>query len=277
MDPDWPASSALLPHLRPHLGAARLRAHWPGQGLIRAVGVREPMPQGLVRRGGGTGDLFVALFHQSVSVRLSTGRQMVAANSMVVWMPGMAHEYGRTDAAWLHSWLHVRGVLGIRLAETSGLPTGEVIAIPDPHAFEGALIEIHGELSRTEPDLAIVEALTMVLLRRLARYAPRQHDGIEEVRRLITAVPTQRHRLADLAAIAGCTAQHLCGVFRRRFGSTPVAFACGLRLERAALLLRSGIRPRAVAEQCGWADVRQFTRIFTARYQCTPAVWSRLG
>jgi len=277
MDPDWPASSALLPHLRPHLAAARLRAHWPGQGLIRAMGVREPMPQGLVRRGGGTGDLFVALFHQPVSVRLSTGRQDVAANSVVAWLPGMAHEYGRTDAAWLHSWLHVRGVLGLRLAESSGLPTGVVISMPDPQVLEGALIEIHGELSRSEPDVAVIEALTMVLLRRLARYGPIQRDSIEDVRRLIAAAPMQRHRLADLAAIAGCSPQHLCGVFRRRFGSTPVAFASGLRLQRAALLLRSGVSSRDVAEQCGWADVRQFMRVFTAHYQCTPAVWSRSG
>jgi AraC-like DNA-binding protein len=274
MDPDWPASSALLPHLRPQLGAARLRANWPGQRLIRAMGVREPMSHGVVRRGGGTGDLFLALFHQPVTVRLPTGRSEVPANSLVAWLPGMAHEYGRADAAWLHSWLHLRGALAVAQAEAAGLPAGVVIPLADPQVLEGALVDLHGELTRDTPDQAVIEALAMVLLRRLARFAPLVGDGLAEVRRIIAAAPTERHRLIDLAEVAGCSPQHLCGVFRRRFGSTPMAFASALRLERAAHLLRGGMRPRDVAAQCGWADVRQFARVFAARFGRSPAAWS---
>jgi AraC-like DNA-binding protein len=273
MDPDWPASSAALPHLRPHLGSARLRANWPGSGLVRALGLREPMPQGLVRRGGGTGDLFLALFHQPVTVRLPAGRGEVPANSLVAWLPGMAHEYGRSDAAWLHSWLHLRGSLALALAEGAGLPAGVAIALPDPALLEAPLLELHGELARAQPDRAVIEALALVLLRRLARLAPAAGDGLAEVRRLIAASPEARHRLVDLAAVAGCSPQHLCGAFRRRFGTTPVAFASGLRLERAARLLRGGLPAGAVAAQCGWADARQFARVFAARFGATPAAW----
>lgn len=273
MDPHWPASSALPPHLRPTLGEARLRASWPGDGLVRALGVREPMPRGLVRRPGGTGDLFLALFHQPVQVRLPDGVQLVPANTLVAWLPGMAQEYGLADAAWLHSWLHLRGPLALALVEGAGLPTGTAIALPAPDMLEAPIIDLHSELARTPVDTAVVEALVGVLLRRLGRLAPPAGDGLAEAHRRIVERPDERPRLAELAALAGCSAQHLCRAFRARYGITPVALVASQRLERAARLLRSGLAPAEAGQRCGWADRRQFSRVFTARFGRSPAAW----
>lgn len=273
MDPHFPASSALPPHLRPALGEARLRAHWPGDGLVRALGVREPMPRGLVRRPGGTGDLFLACFHQPVLVRLSDGRQRVPANTLVAWLPGMAQEYGLEDAAWIHSWIHLRGALAETLASCAGLATGVAIPLAAPEQLEGPAIELHAELVRKPVDIAVVEALAAILLRRLARCAVRAADGLAEVHRRIVEHPGERLRLAALAELAGCGPQHLCRAFRERYGVTPVALAGGLRLERAARLLADGLAPAAVAAECGWADTRQFARVFGARFGRTPAAW----
>lgn len=272
MDPHWPASSALPPHLRPALGAARLRAHWPGDSLVRALGVREPMPRGLVRRPGGTGDLFLACFHQPVQVRLPTGLTQVPADTLVVWQPGMAQEYGHPEAAWLHSWLHLRGPLALALSETAGLQSGTSIQLPDPSGFEALLIEVHAELAGLA-DPAIIESLITILLRRLARLTPDAAGGVAEVHRLLVAQPEVRPRLAALAELAGCTPQHLCRAFRARYGTTPVALASDLRLTRAARLLHSGLAPAQVAQRCGWADQRQFARVFRARFGSTPAGW----
>lgn len=273
MDPHWPASSALPPHLRPRLGEARLRAHWDGDGLVRALGVREPMPHGLVRRPGGTGDVFLASFHQPVLVRLAEQPVRVPANTLVAWRPGMAQEYGLADAAWVHSWLHLRGRIAEALIDGAGLATGTAIPLPGPETFEGPLIELHGELGRSAPDLAIVEAVASILLRRIARLAPRQEGGLAEAHRRIVEHPGERPRLADLAELAGCSQQHLCRAFRERYGVTPVALAAGLRLDRAARLLSGGMAPAEAAAQCGWADTRQFARVFRARFGKTPAAW----
>ena len=282
MDPHWPASSALPPHLRPTLGEARLRAHWPGDGLVRALGVREPMPRGLVSRPGGTGDLFLACFAQPVRVRLiggsalgAGGTTLLPADSLVVWSPGMAQEYGLADAAWIHSWLHLRGPLALALAESAALPGGVAIPLPSCDALDLPLIELHGELTRAQPDQAIITALATVLVRRLARFAPRIGDGLDEVHRQITAHPTERQRLPALAAIAGCSPQHLCSAFRERFGLTPVALASGVRLDHAARLLSGGMSPGEAAAACGWADAKQFARVFAGRFGATPAVWAR--
>lgn len=273
MDPAWPASSALPPHLRPRLGEARLRAAWPGDGLVRALGVREPMPRGLVRRPGGTGDLFLACFHQPVDVRLNAGPARVPAGSLVAWRPGMAQEYGLAGAAWIHSWIHLRGGLAESLADAAGLPAGVAIALPDPALLEGPAIELHAELARPGADAAVIQALATILLRRIARCAPRADDGLAEAHRRILAHPEARPRLADLAQVAGCGRQHLCRAFRARYGVAPVALAARVRLDQAARLLAGGLPPAAAAARCGWADVRQFARVFRARFGRTPAAW----
>ena len=274
MDPHFPASSALPPHLRPALGEARLRAHWPGDGVVRALGVREPMPRGLVRRPGGTGDIFLACFHQPVLVRLTAGRVRVPANTLVAWLPGMAQEYGLEDAAWIHSWLHLRGPLAESLIACAGLPTGVAIPLPAPEFLETPAIDLHAEMARRPADTAVVEALALILLRRLARLAPRETDGLGEAHRRIVERPQERPRLADLAELAGCSQQHLCRIFRARYGITPVALAARLRLERAAQLLSGGMAPAAAAAEGGWADTRQFSRVFRDCFGKTPAAWA---
>lgn len=273
MNPQFPASSAMPPHLRAALGQARLRAAWNDDGLLRALGVGEPMPAGLVRRLGGTGDLFLACFHQPVQVRLPAGLSEVPANTLVAWRPGMAQEYGRTGAAWLHSWLHLRGTAALGLAESAGLPVGTAIALPELQPFESTLAELHAERRRAQPDAVVIEALVTVLLRRLARSAPALLDGLAEVHRRIREQPGVRHRLTDLAALAGCSVPHLCSAFRERYGVTPVAFAVDVRIRQAARLIRAGASASAAASRCGWADVRQFARVFKARLGLTPGAY----
>lgn len=275
MNPNFPASSALPPHLRAALGTARLRAAWTDNGLLRALGVGEPMPAGLVRRPGGTGDLLLILFHQPVQVRLPTGTSTVPANTLVVWQPGMAQEYGRTQAAWLHSWLHLRGEVALGLAQMASLPCGTAIAIPDPHIFESLLAELHAERQRSEPDRVVIEALATVLLRRLGRCAPALGDALAEVHRRIRSQPEGRHRLSDLALLADCSAQHLCRAFRARYGTTPVAFAVDVRTQHAARLIQAGATVTEAAARCGWADIRQFARLFKTRLGDTPTAYRK--
>lgn len=272
MNPDWPASSLLPPHLRPRLGAARLRARWPAGLLVRALGVREPVPAGPVRRPEGTPELFLAVFHQPALVRLRDGLAEVPSNSLVAWRPGQAQEYGRPDAAWMHSWIHL-GAPADALAEAAGLPAGVAIPLAAPERFDTALVELHAEQSAARPDAVVVEALVVLLLRRLARQAPAAAGGIAAAVRRIAERPEERHRLADLAALAGCSPQHLCRSFRQSQGCTPVAYALRVRLERAARLLAAGATPAQAAARCGWADARQFARVFRARHGRSPAAW----
>ncbi len=233
------------------------------------------MPRGIIRRPGGSGDLFLACFHQPVDVRLNGGMCRVRANTLVAWLPGMPQEYGLSDAAWIHSWIHLRGPLAHTLMLCSGLETGVAIPLPSPDLLEKPAIELHHELMHPPVDSTIVEALTVILLRRLARLSPEKTDGLTAVHRRIIEHPEERTCLTKLAELAGCSQQHLCQSFRKRYGITPVALASRQRLERAARLLASGLTTNETAAKCGWADTRQFARVFSACFGHTPAAWRK--
>ncbi len=74
-----------------------------------------------------------------------------------------------------------------------------------------------------------------------------------------------------MARLAGCTRQHLSRLFQRELGVTPRDYVAGLRLERAAELLRgSSLTVAAVGEQVGVRDPYYFSRFFRQRYGLSP-------
>jgi AraC-like DNA-binding protein len=85
-----------------------------------------------------------------------------------------------------------------------------------------------------------------------------------------------RHNLGDLARRAGYTPQHLNRLFLRALGMTPLACLAGMRLERAATLLREGrLSVQAVAEAVGWPDPAYFSRVFRGHYGRSPSDFQR--
>lgn len=84
--------------------------------------------------------------------------------------------------------------------------------------------------------------------------------------------------LAELASAAGVSESTLCRLFRRHFGTGPVAAVELLRLARAEpLLWLSNLSLRAVAQQCGFADAYHLSRRFKAVYGVTPSAFRAAG
>lgn len=78
--------------------------------------------------------------------------------------------------------------------------------------------------------------------------------------------------LDDLAADAGWSPYHLHRAFRRVVGETPLQYQRRLRLEAAALALRTTDHSIGdVAHGAGFASHPGFTRAFTAHFGHTPA------
>ncbi|WP_108259024.1 helix-turn-helix domain-containing protein [Mangrovicoccus ximenensis] len=82
--------------------------------------------------------------------------------------------------------------------------------------------------------------------------------------------------LAAMAAVLGMAPCRFSRAFRRSFGRPPYAFVTARRLQRAKRLLACSALPiKAVAADCGFADQAHLTRMFSAAFGETPAVFRR--
>lgn len=74
-----------------------------------------------------------------------------------------------------------------------------------------------------------------------------------------------------LASFARVSPRQLRGLFHKYLGLSPHQFVMRMRMQAAAGLLRGGNMPIAqIAQDCGFYDQNQFTRLFSSYYGTTP-------
>ncbi|CAI6083126.1 helix-turn-helix transcriptional regulator [Cohnella sp. JJ-181] len=93
----------------------------------------------------------------------------------------------------------------------------------------------------------------------------------------LAALPEPYRRVADymdghyaedltldrLADVAGMTRTHVCKMFARNAGMTPIEYLRNRRMEKAAELLRqSGLPVKDIAARCGYPSVGYFGKVF---------------
>jgi AraC-like DNA-binding protein len=134
--------------------------------------------------------------------------------------------------------------------------------------------------TRVDP-LAAEEAMFSVLSQMFARYGsvilapPKTVDshGVRQARDYLADHFAADVGLEKLAVIAGLSRAHLIRAFRRQYFITPHAFQTDIRIRHARRMLRSGMSPSEIAQNCGFADQAHLTRQFKARIGVTPAVF----
>ncbi len=243
---------------------------------VRAYGIDERMPPGLIDRPRGTDEWLLMGFASAARVWVDgPGERPVAPDSLVLWRPQAAHRYGDPRRVWGHSWIMFDGDHIRTRAAALGLPL-EVPLGGAPTTWLNACIQgLHDEIAaQGRPDPHILAAHLDILLRRVARVAvggTAVPPGLLAVRSRIEGHFTQALRLSDLARLAGCSVPHLCAGFRRHFAVSPIDLAIRLRLDHARhLLCDSSMTVAAVAARVGYADYRHFTRLYRRRYGESP-------
>lgn len=99
---------------------------------------------------------------------------------------------------------------------------------------------------------------------------------IERQLAMIYERPGEVPAVAELAGEVGLTTDHYTRVFRRLIGRSPRALIQAARLDRAKQLMReSALSLSEIAEQTGYSDVFQFSRIFKTRIGVSPSQWRR--
>jgi|GEM_PF-129795 len=82
--------------------------------------------------------------------------------------------------------------------------------------------------------------------------------------------------IGQLARVAGMSEGHFNRLFKLYLRQTPIVYLNSLRLRRAAELLRQpGASVSEAALSCGFDNFSYFSKMFRARYGCTPSDYRR--
>ncbi len=132
------------------------------------------------------------------------------------------------------------------------------------------------------PQAAAKVAREMVVYLRRDAHHPQQsvyldyrthlHPGVHAVQDWLTAHPGRKGNIAELAKIAHMSPRNLTRTFREMTGVSVQNYRTRLRLEHAhALISNPELTLEAVASQCGFADARQFRRVWRKAFRTAPS------
>ncbi|MEU2335936.1 AraC family transcriptional regulator [Streptomyces sp. NPDC013172] len=230
--------------------------------------------------------------HAEFSIGVTVGGSEVIAyrgghvysgpGSIVVLAPGEMHTGGPATPAEGYAYRAL-------YADPSLLADGTLDAVPhfrdpvvDDPELVAALRQAHIDLAAC-PDPLEAETRLPWLLTALSRrhstarpardLVPGAHGIAFLVRDRLADELTAPPSLADLAADLGLSRYQLLRAFRTTMGVPPYAWLAQYRVNRARVLLDSGLRPAEAATLVGFADQAHLTRWFRRVLGVTPAAY----
>jgi AraC-like DNA-binding protein len=98
-------------------------------------------------------------------------------------------------------------------------------------------------------------------------------QALQHMREVIDEEPERPLRLPEIASVANISAKHLCRLFQSSIGCSPMHAYRLLRLQLAlALLSRSNLTIKQIANRCGFASQFQFSRCFAETFGHAPTI-----
>lgn len=123
----------------------------------------------------------------------------------------------------------------------------------------------------------LIDELLSVSQETEAGVGSRYRIEIERQLAIIYERPADVPRVAELAREVGLSPDHYTRVFRALIGRSPRALIQAARLDRARQLMReSALSLSEIAEQTGYSDVFQFSRLFKSQMGVSPSRWRRV-
>ena len=237
------------------------------------------MAPGLVNRPFGTASWLFMHFHHPVIIESTDGKLLRPAMSFMIWPDAAGHLYGSAQGEWSHSWLHCVGAEVASIVSESGLRIGTPFVVESKTLVNKLLVMMHLELaSRRFPDESILLLQLKILVKELARAAGSDEgrkaqtpERILVARRYIESHQNAKVSLEKLAKLAGLSVSRFSSEFKRHIGKSPIDYLIETRLGRSIYLLRNmNLSIAEVAEQVGYEDPFQFSKIFAKRFGKSP-------
>ncbi|MBM7564851.1 helix-turn-helix domain-containing protein [Paenibacillus sacheonensis] len=270
-----------------HLYRSDTETESPEVGVLLADHFRRPFGfQG--HRSKGTGDwLIVYTIHGSGSFRVDREVHVCGAGDVVILSPGVPHHYASNEAGeWDILWTHF-------------------VPLPDwmpwlalPRTEERLIClhlrgdEIRGRIEQTFHRLIRDASMSAPVNRELAKLALAEvlvllyhYNGEQESDRVMDERISQvirylsehlhlKHRLSDLAAMAGLSPSRFCHLMKEQTGDTLTERLTKMRLAKAARLLElTSRRINEIAFDVGFETAYYFSRLFTGHFGISPTAY----
>jgi len=209
----------------------------------------------------------VAMHAGSLDLHLDGERRRYGPGHLVWLIPGqrLYFEFSKTEESW-HSWIDYYGAAPdqvLRLLEAN--PS----RLAPNHEIERLLSDaVNWQISgrQTQEELVRSAAYQVLLIyldeasRGLGAGSP-PHPSVLQVMRHAANHLSQNITLADLAARASVTPEHLCRLFAQSGYPSPMAWLWGVRIRHGLGMLRStGLSVEEIARQCGFRSPFHFSR-----------------
>ena len=92
---------------------------------------------------------------------------------------------------------------------------------------------------------------------------------------LVTADPSGKHSLAELATHLHMSARHLTRLFRTELSTTPARYVELVRFDLAKALLDQGHNATQAASLAGFPSYESLRRVFVRELSMSPAAYQR--
>lgn len=92
----------------------------------------------------------------------------------------------------------------------------------------------------------------------------------------IVQSPEQRLSVADMAKDVGVSESHYFKLFHEIYGQSPSSYMDRIRMERACLLLKSGISVTETSLELGFKTSQHFARVFKKIFGSSPSEWRKM-
>ncbi|HLA86301.1 MAG TPA: helix-turn-helix domain-containing protein [Thermoguttaceae bacterium] len=229
----------------------------------------------------------VLIVEGQVAYRVESNEHRVSPGSVILARPGFHEAYrwdpiGQTRHAYFHFDI-------VRHADGWPEPSSWPILRNRPAPVIGALFRHVIQLIYSHPtwptvppgpaECGVVETLISLFLEEqvsenaLSEYGRPEavHRTLRWMRQTLDDNPRRPVRLDDLVEVACVTDKHLCRLFRKTLGWSPMQTYNLMRLQLSlALLARTNLTMKQIADRCGYDNQFYFSRCFTKAFGRSP-------
>ena len=222
-------------------------------------------------------------FHNSVCIRLGNEEIVTQPHAVILFAPG-EKQYFKSEEPLLHDWFHFSGKLDAFPLET--LRTGEIY-YPSGHERVTRLVaELESEFFAEEKCSPILsdcklKELLILLDRDLSKKSFGNVSGetVEKFRFLrgeMFSSPGEHHTVESLARRACLSPSRFFALYRRIYGTSPMAdlIACRIRSAKNKLAY-SDESVDAIATSLAYENTTHFIRQFKSRTGITPGEYKK--